>query len=80
MGPMTRPGTWRRATTRGLVSLLVASFLVVGSGPSTTSASGPTLAQLIGQKLVVRMEGLTPSAALLGLIGGTLLLRRRRNR
>jgi beta-N-acetylhexosaminidase len=75
---MSRRGAWRRATTRGLVSLLVASFLVVGSGTSTTIASGPTLAQLIGQKLVVRMDGLTPSADLLGRIrrgevGGILL-------
>ena len=42
------------------------------------SAARPTLAQLIGQKLVVRMEGTTPSADLLGRIrrgeiGGVVL-------
>jgi beta-N-acetylhexosaminidase len=33
------------------------------------ASAGPSLAQLVGQKLVVRMEGTTPSAALLGRIG-----------
>jgi len=50
-------------------------------GPTATAvaaAAGPTLAQLIGQKLVVRMEGTTPSADLLGRIrrgevGGVIL-------
>ena len=42
------------------------------------SAGQPTLAELIGQKLVVRMEGTTPSADLLGRIrrgeiGGVVL-------
>ena len=45
---------------------------------ATVLASGPTIAQLIGQKLVVRMDGLTPSANLLGRIrrgevGGVIL-------
>lgn len=35
---------------------------------STVATSAPTLAQLIGQKLVVRMAGTTPSADLLGRI------------
>ena len=35
-----------------------------GVGPA-----GPTVAQLVGQKLVVRMDGVTPSADLLGRIG-----------
>jgi beta-N-acetylhexosaminidase len=48
------------------------------SGASEMSVAGPTLAQMIGQKLVVRMEGTTPSADLLGRIrrgevGGVLL-------
>ena len=34
-----------------------------------SGAAGPAYAQLIGQKLVVRMDGTTPSAALLGRIG-----------
>ena len=48
------------------------------SGSATTRAGRPTLAQMIGQKLVVRMEGRTPSADLLGRIrrgevGGVIL-------
>ena len=53
---------------------------VVAPSPSRdVSVSGnPTLAQLIGQKLVIRMEGTTPSADLLGRIkrgeiGGVIL-------
>ena len=56
-------------------------------GPATTSpptialpsaTPAPTVAQMIGQKLVVRMNGLTPSASLLGRIrrgevGGVIL-------
>jgi beta-N-acetylhexosaminidase len=62
--------------------LLVALVLVAGVGsqrPAPVSgATGPTLAQLVGQKLVVRMEGTTPSADLLGRIrrgevGGVIL-------
>lgn len=48
--------------------------------PTTTSATsaGPTLAHLIGQKLIVRMDGTTPSPSLLGRIrrgeiGGVIL-------
>ena len=46
---------------------------------SGATAATPTLAQLIGQKLVVRMDGVTPSADLLGRItrgevGGVILL------
>ena len=49
------------------------------ASPTPTSGSvPPTLARLIGQKLVVRMDGLTPSADLLGRIkrgevGGVIL-------
>ena len=55
---------------RGL-RLVLAASLLVAVAPSTqvASAGQPTLAQLIGQKLVVRMEGTTPSADLLGRIG-----------
>ncbi|HEY8631796.1 MAG TPA: hypothetical protein VIL50_01490, partial [Candidatus Limnocylindrales bacterium] len=35
---------------------------------SSSAIAAPTLAQLIGQKLVVRMDGVTPSADLLGRI------------
>lgn len=79
MGALTMaPSRPRRATTIGLVIALGAS-LVAGLSPITASASGPTLAQLIGQKLVVRMDGTTtPSAALLarirlGQVGGVIL-------
>ena len=52
-----------------------------GGAPRMTlaaTAAAPTIAQLIGQKLVVRMDGLTPSADLLGRItrgevGGVIL-------
>ncbi len=40
------------------------------SAPAPLAASGPTLRQLVGQKLVVAMHGLTPSADLLGRIQG----------
>ena len=48
------------------------------SGSAVIPTSRPTLAQMIGQKLVVRMEGRTPSADLLGRIrrgevGGVIL-------
>ncbi|MEO8570164.1 MAG: glycoside hydrolase family 3 N-terminal domain-containing protein [Chloroflexota bacterium] len=55
-------------------ALLLISFLGVGTAPvpstvlAATTTATPTLAQLIGQKLVVRMEGATPSADLLGRI------------
>ena len=61
----------------------VAARTASGGGPSPAAAGAatsvhPTIAQLIGQKLVVRMEGLTPSADLLGRIqrgevGGVIL-------
>ena len=35
----------------------------------TSTGPAPSMAQLIGQKLVIRMEGVTPSADLLGRIG-----------
>ena len=67
------------ALMRGL-RLVLAASLLVAVAPSTevVSAAQPTLAQLIGQKLVVRMEGSTPSADLLGRIrrgeiGGVVL-------
>ena len=74
---------------RSLGGLLVTLLLVAGSAsrpPATveptsgslSSAVTPTFAQLIGQKLVVRMDGVTPSADLLGRIrrgevGGVVL-------
>jgi beta-N-acetylhexosaminidase len=77
---------------RRILRVTIALAIVIGGSaggavPATTAAttttatvvaSGPTIAQLIGQKLVVRMEGLTPSADLLGRIrrgevGGVVL-------
>jgi beta-N-acetylhexosaminidase len=48
------------------------------TAPAPSAAAGPSLAQLVGQKLVVRMDGLVPSADLLGRIrrgevGGVIL-------
>ena len=45
---------------------------------TTATTATPTLAHLIGQKLVVRMDGTTPSASLLarirrGEVGGIIL-------
>jgi beta-N-acetylhexosaminidase len=68
-----------------LLRLVVGAVVVmagtVGQAPAPTAAAtvaAPTLAQLIGQKLVVRMDGTTPSADLLGRIrrgevGGVVL-------
>jgi beta-N-acetylhexosaminidase len=64
---------------RGLRLVLAASLLVaVAPAAQVVNAGQPTLAHLIGQKLVVRMEGTTPSADLLGRIrrgeiGGVVL-------
>jgi beta-N-acetylhexosaminidase len=74
----TALGARRRTTMKGLIPVMIAALLVAGSTAPTAVAAGPTLAQLIGQKLVVRMEGLTPSADLLGRIrrgevGGIIL-------
>src|SRR6476469_9011610 len=49
------------------------------SRASSSSAAAPTLAQLVGQHLLVRMQGSTPSAAFLrrireGEIGGVVLV------
>lgn len=64
------------ATVAAAVPPRPASVPTVAGAPS---AAVPTLEQLIGQKLVVRMEGRTPSADLLGRIrrgevGGVILL------
>ena len=57
-----------------MLAAAVAVAAALASGPS------PTLAQLVGQKLVVRMDGTAPSASLLararrGEIGGVILFR-----
>jgi beta-N-acetylhexosaminidase len=70
---------------RLLRALLVAAVAVAGGGSpaiapsrSASASTAPTIAQLIGQKLVVRMEGTVPSPDLLGRIrrgeiGGVIL-------
>jgi hypothetical protein len=61
------------------VAATAAISLVVLAGTATSSAApAPTLAQLVGQHLLVRMQGSTPSAAFLrrirdGEIGGVVL-------
>jgi beta-N-acetylhexosaminidase len=77
----TAPGFdigWRMR--RGLAALLTTGLLVsvLGGAAAPIAAAGPTLTQLIGQKLVVAMSGTTPSADLLGRIrrgevGGVIL-------
>jgi beta-N-acetylhexosaminidase len=62
---------------------LLAALLVALAGPvaATASAAGtPTLAQLVGQKLVIAMNGTTPSSSLLGRVrrgevGGIVLFK-----
>jgi beta-N-acetylhexosaminidase len=61
----------------GIAAVLVAGFQVDGAG---RAAAAPTLAQLVGQKLVVSMNGTTPSPSLLrrarnGEIGGVIVHR-----
>jgi beta-N-acetylhexosaminidase len=71
-----------RARHHRLLGLLAATLLVGGGAapalPVATAASGPTVAQEIGQRLIVAMAGTTPSAALLGRVrrgevGGVIL-------
>ena len=71
----------RRQSLRRLAPLVLAAAAmlpVAAATPGTARAIGPTLAQLVGQKLIVRMDGTTPSADLLGRIrrgevGGVIL-------
>jgi beta-N-acetylhexosaminidase len=67
---------------RSFAAPLIVAVLATASGASTSSAgdSAPTLQQLIGQKLVVRMDRKTPSASLLtrirtGQVGGVIIHR-----
>ena len=59
----------------GLLALLVLVAVLAGAAPA---ASGPTTQQLVGQLLLVRMQGATPSPAFLerirrGQVGGVVL-------
>ena len=69
-----------RASASTADSVSASSAIPLGQAVGSQVASTPTatLAQLIGQKLIVRMDGLTPSADLLGRIrrgevGGVIL-------
>ena len=52
-------------SSRRFVALVAAFGLLALSGSARTASPAPTLQQLIGQKLVVRMDGTRPSASLL---------------
>jgi beta-N-acetylhexosaminidase len=66
---------------RRMLPLLLATAVLLPGGPvagPAVATTTPTIAQLIGQKLVVAMSGTTPSASLLGRIqrgeiGGVIL-------
>jgi beta-N-acetylhexosaminidase len=65
---------------RTVVLVAIVSLLAV-PGSTSSATPSPTLQQLIGQKLVVRMDGTTPSADLLararlGQIGGVIVHRK----
>ena len=47
-----------------VLALVLEGF--AGAATTTTATTNPTLAHLVGQKLVIRMDGTTPSASLLG--------------
>jgi beta-N-acetylhexosaminidase len=60
------------------VALVLDGFAGAATATATTSAATTTLAHLVGQKLVIRMDGTTPSASLLGRVqrgevGGVVL-------
>ena len=74
---------WLQEFIQDLSDLAASAGTAPGSGDagdtSGSASTGPTIEQLIGQKLVVRMAGHTPSSALLGRIsrgeiGGIVLL------
>jgi beta-N-acetylhexosaminidase len=73
-GPVPAPGSMRAEAAAARTAITTEP-----AGGSPSAAIAPTLAQLIGQKLVVRMDGVTPSADLLGRIkrgevGGVILM------
>src|SRR3954464_1464110 len=80
MFPPIDPSARLESRSRLCVALVVAIGLMAVSGSAAPAAQSPppTLQQLIGQKLVVRMDGRTPSASLLararlGQIGGVII-------
>src|SRR6476469_3047392 len=68
-----------RLTSRRLLLLFAPAVLAVLGLSAPAAASGPTLAPLIGQKIVITMSGTSPHASLLdrirhGEVGGIALL------
>jgi beta-N-acetylhexosaminidase len=68
-----------RLTIRRLFPFAVSAVLAVAGLSAPAAASGPTLGQLIGQKMVITMSGTSPHAKLLkrirrGEVGGIVLL------
>jgi beta-N-acetylhexosaminidase len=68
----------RRATLGILTVAAIAAAAAPGGGAATARAAAPTLAQLVGQRLVVAMKGTHPNAPLLariraGQVGGVIL-------
>jgi len=56
------------SATPGLARATVSPSSKPSPSPTIGAPSSPTIAQLVGQKLAIRMDGTTPSAALLGRI------------
>ena len=68
-----------RLTTRRLLLVCAPALLALLGLSAPAAASGPTLAQMIGQKMVITMSGLSPDSGLLdrirhGEVGGIALL------
>jgi beta-N-acetylhexosaminidase len=68
----------RRARLGVLTGAAIAAAACLGGGAATAEAAAPTLAQLVGQRLVVAMKGTRPNAPLLariraGQVGGVIL-------
>ena len=79
-GQAAAPTSASTAASTGAAATTVATATTVAAATTvaTATAAAPSLARMIGQKLVVRMDGLTPSADLLGRIrrgevGGVIL-------
>src|SRR5690348_12430398 len=68
-----------RLTPRRLALLVLTPLLALLALAAPAAATGPTLAQLIGQKMVITMSGTTPHTHLLdrirrGEVGGIVFL------
>jgi beta-N-acetylhexosaminidase len=68
----------RRHRLGALSGAAIAAAALLGGGAATAEAAAPTLAELVGQRLVVAMKGTHPNAPLLariraGQVGGVIL-------